>query len=136
MNLKSTCPLLRVTKLVTAALVLLLAMAPGLMGSNIGYVQTNIVSNSSATPAAVTDPNLVNPWGNVSNGGSPFWVSDQRTGLSTLYSTPPGSIVPLVVSIPAVGTPPATGPTGIVANTAAFNVDGKPAFFIFATLDG
>jgi len=40
------------------------------------------------------------------------------------------------VSIPAVGTPPATGPTGIVANTAAFNVDGKPAFFIFATLDG
>jgi uncharacterized protein (TIGR03118 family) len=40
------------------------------------------------------------------------------------------------VSIPAVGTPPATGPTGIVANTAGFNVDGTPAAFIFATLDG
>lgn len=136
MRVKSTCSLLQVTKIVTAAFILLLATAPGLMGSNVGYVQTNLVSNSSATPAAFTDPNLINPWGNVSNGGSPFWVSDQGTGLSTLYSTPPGSPVPLVVSVPAVGTPPATGPTGIVANTTGFNVDGTPAAFIFATLDG
>jgi uncharacterized protein (TIGR03118 family) len=35
-----------------------------------------------------------------------------------------------------VGTPPNVGPTGIVANTAGFNVAGSPAAFIFATLDG
>jgi uncharacterized protein (TIGR03118 family) len=130
MKLKSTCSLLRVTKLVSAAFVLLLVMAPGLMGSNIGYVQSNLVSNSSATPASFTDPNLINPWGNVSNGGSPFWVSDQGTGVSTLYSTPPGTPIPLVVSIPG------GNPTGIVANTAGFNVNGSPAAFIFDTLGG
>ena len=119
----------RRTLMVAAVLTLLLVVTPGLMGGTL-YIQTNIVSNSSATPASFTDPNLINPWGNVSNGGSPFWVSDQVTGLSTLYSTPPGSIVPLVVSIPG------GSPTGIVANTAGFNVNGMPAAFIFATLGG
>jgi len=125
------------------ALTLFLAV-PNLLGD---YIQTNLVSNSSATPAQVVDPNLINPWGNVSNGGSPFWVSDQGTaepptttpgGVSTLYdtSTSPIGIVPLVVNIPAAGKPPAVGPTGIVANTSGFNVKGSPAFFIFDTLGG
>ena len=115
--------------MVAAVLTLLLVVTPSLMGGTL-YIQTNIVSNSSATSASFTDPNLINPWGNVSNGGSPFWVSDQVTGLSTLYSTPPGSIVPLVVTIPG------GNPTGIVGNTAGFNVNGTPAAFIFATLGG
>jgi|SRR6516164_3355906 uncharacterized protein (TIGR03118 family) len=112
----------RPTLMVAAVLTLLLAVTPTLMGGTL-YMQTNIVSNS-------TDPNLVNPWGNVSNGGSPFWVSDQRTGVSTLYSTPPGTPQSLVVSIPG------GNPTGIVPNTSGFNVNGTPAFFIFATLGG
>ena len=112
-----------------AVLTLLLVVTPSLMGGTL-YIQTNIVSNSSATPATFTDPNLVNPWGNVSNGGSPFWVSDQGTGVSTLYMTPPGSLVPLVVGIPG------GNPTGIVSNTTGFNVNGSPAAFIFATLGG
>jgi len=119
----------RTALLVAAALTLLLAVTPKLVGGTL-YTQTNIVSNSSATPASFTDPNLVNPWGNVSNGGRPFWVSDQGTGLSTLYSTPPGTPQSLVVSIPG------GNPTGIVANNAGFNVNGSPAFFIFATLGG
>jgi uncharacterized protein (TIGR03118 family) len=119
----------RTTLMVAAALTLLLAVTPKLVGGTL-YTQTNIVSNSSATPASFTDPNLVNPWGQVSNGGSPFWVSDQGTGLSTLYSTPPGTPRSLVVSIPG------GNPTGIVANTAGFNVNGSPAAFIFATLGG
>ncbi len=123
----------RVTFALAASLTLPLGMAPRLTGGTIGYTQTNLVSNSSATPANFTDPNLVNPWGNVSNGGSPFWVSDQGTGLSTLYdtsTTPPGGIVPLVVTIPG------GNPTGIVANTAGFDVNGSPAAFIFDTLGG
>jgi len=119
----------RRTLMVAAVLTLLLVVTPSLMGGTL-YIQTNIVSNSSATPASFTDSNLINPWGNVSNGGSPFWVSDQGTGLSTLYSTPPGSPLGLVVTIPA------GSPTGIVANTAGFNVNGMPAAFIFATLGG
>jgi uncharacterized protein (TIGR03118 family) len=67
---------------------------------------------------------------------SPFWVSDQGKGLSTLYATPPGTPLQLVVTVPG-GTPPVTGPTGIVANTAAgFDVNGMPAAFIFANLAG
>jgi len=119
----------RRTLMVAAVLTLLLVVTPSLMGGTL-YIQTNIVSNSSATPASFTDSNLINPWGNVSNGGSPFWVSDQGTGLSTLYSTPPGSPLGLVVTIPG------GSPTGIVANTAGFNVNGMPAAFIFATLGG
>ena len=124
-----TCSMRRTTLMVAAALALLLAVTPRLMGGTL-YTQHNLVSNSSATPASFTDPNLINPWGNVSNGGSPFWVSDQGTGVSTLYSTPPGTPLSLVVSIPG------GNPTGIVANTAGFNVNGSSAAFIFATLGG
>ena len=128
MKLRSTS-LWRIAWLVPA---LTLGLAsPNLLGD---YVQTNLVSNSSAIPANFTDPNLINPWGNVSNGGSPFWVSDQMTGVSTLYdssSSPAGAPVPLVVQIPG------GNPTGIVANAGAgFNVNGSPAAFIFATLGG
>ena len=63
------------------------------------YTQTNLVSNVPGL-AAVTDSNLVNAWGLANEPGSPWWISDNGTGLSTLYRGD-GSIVPLVVSIPA-----------------------------------
>lgn len=123
----------RIAWIMATALIMVSAGPPQLKGGTINYNQTNLVSNSSATPANYIDPNLINPWGNVSNGGSPFWVSDQGTGLSTLYdtsTTPPGMPVSLVVTIPG------SNPTGVVANTSGFNVDGTPASFIFATLGG
>ena len=129
-NLRS--PLQRITWMIAAGLIVVLAAPPQVKGGTI-YTQTNLVSNSSATPANFIDPNLVNPWGNVSNGGSPFWVSDQGTGLSTLYDTstsPSGMPQSLVVTIPG------GNPTGIVANTSGFNVGTTPASFIFATLGG
>ncbi|HEV2381930.1 MAG TPA: TIGR03118 family protein [Terriglobia bacterium] len=125
-------PLQRITWMMAAGLMVVLAASPQVKGGTI-YTQTNLVSNSSATPANFIDSNLVNPWGNVSNGGSPFWVSDQGTGLSTLYDTstsPSGMPVSLIVTIPG------GNPTGIVANTSGFNVDGTAASFIFATLGG
>src|SRR5882672_4426754 len=48
------------------------------------YTQTNLVSNTAGV-APVTDPQLINPWGLSRNSGSPWWVSDQATGFSTLY---------------------------------------------------
>jgi uncharacterized protein (TIGR03118 family) len=103
-------------------------------GAAAQYVQTNLVSNG-AVPALATDANLVNPWGLASLSGSPFWVSDQATGESTLYSGS-GAIESLVVTVPGAG------PTGIVANggsgfgIAAAAGGTVPAKFIFATLDG
>ena len=62
------------------------------------YKQTNLVSDMPGV-AAVTDPNLVNPWGMSRSSGSPWWISDNGPGLATLY-TGAGAVQSLVVTIP------------------------------------
>jgi uncharacterized protein (TIGR03118 family) len=118
------------------------------------YTRTDLVTNSGAG-GTVADPHLVNAWGLVSTTTSPFWVSDNATGFSTLYSiSNTGGItatpVGLVVSIPSV-TGGTGSPTGIVApetpkGVTAFTISGvnpitgvqasANSLFIFATLDG
>ncbi len=102
------------------------------------YKQTNLVADVPGM-AAATDPNLVNPWGLSRSSGSPWWVSDNGPGLSTLYGGT-GNTVPLVVTIPAAESSGGqTGtPTGQVFNgTTDFQLAaGKPALFIFVTEDG
>jgi len=100
------------------------------------YKQTNLVSDMPGV-AATTDPNLVNAWGMSRGSTTPWWVSDNGTGVATLY-TGTGSPVSLVVTIPA-GTSGQTGtPSGQVFNgTTDFEVaPGFPAKFIFVTEDG
>lgn len=84
------------------------------------YVQTNLTSDLPGV-AAHQDPNLVNPWGIVASPTSPFWISDNHSGLSTLYNGT-GAALPLVVTIPPpVGGSGPAAPTGIVFNsTPAF----------------
>lgn len=102
------------------------------------YKQTNLIADTDGV-ANVTDPNLVNPWGLARSSTSPWWVSDNGTGLSTLYSGT-GSVVPLVVTVPP--SDPTTGntgtPTGVVFNGGTgFEIKkGFPAVFIFVTEDG
>lgn len=101
------------------------------------YQQTNLVSDLPGL-AVTTDLNLVNPWGIARSQTSPWWVSDNGTGVSTLYNGS-GQIIPLVVTIPPPpgGTGPST-PTGVVFNGSSdFAVaPGLPARFIFVTQDG
>ena len=100
--------------------------------ASIGYFQTNLVSDLPGM-AATTDPNLANPWGIAFGPSTPFWISDNHTGLSTLYNSA-GQIVPLVITIPPPGggTPP-SAPTGVVYNGgSSFQGD----HFVFATEDG
>ena len=88
--------------------------------------------------ADVTDPNLVNPWGISESSTSPFWISDNGTGLTTLYNTS-GAIIPLVVTVaPPMGQTSPSAPSGqVYNNTPAFALaNGKPATFIFVTEDG
>jgi uncharacterized protein (TIGR03118 family) len=113
-------------------------------------LQTNLVSDLPGV-AQFQDPQLVNPWGISESAASPFWVSDNNAGVSTLYNTA-GVKQGLVVSIPAPGDP--TGATGTPTGTV-FNIDGGPAggfkvsgfsaagaavtaasVFLFATEDG
>ncbi len=107
------------------------------------YRQVNLVSDVSGV-AAVTDPNLVNPWGLVHSPTSPWWISDNGTGVSTLYDGagepfPVGS--PLVVTIPPPAGGSSASPTGVVFNgtsnfTLSAGATSAPALFIFATEDG
>jgi uncharacterized protein (TIGR03118 family) len=104
------------------------------------FLVHNLVSDLANT-ADVQDPNLVNPWGN-GFGSTPFWIGNNGTGTSTLY-TGTGTIVPLVVTIPQAASAGTKGPvTGVIfnsfgSNTNAFDVQaGKPSNFMFCSEDG
>jgi uncharacterized protein (TIGR03118 family) len=136
---------LRLLASVIAPLMLLLlalpaaAFAQPLQGS---YRQTNLVSDLVGE-AQFTDPNLVNPWGLVHGPATPWWVSDNGAGVSTLYNGL-GVKVPLTVTIPApAGSPAGTtsAPTGVIFNgNGGFNVSENgtsfSSVFIFDTEDG
>jgi hypothetical protein len=47
-----------------------------------GYIKTDLVSNRPG--AVIQDLKLVNAWGLVAGPTTPFWVSDNGTGFSTL----------------------------------------------------
>jgi uncharacterized protein (TIGR03118 family) len=99
------------------------------------YQVTNLVSNQEKT-ARTTDPLIVNAWGLTYPPGGPFWISDNGSGWSTLY-TNAGAKVPLDVFIPTAGGDGPGTPTGIAFNGSSdFKIKGSPAVFIFATLDG
>ncbi len=124
---------------IAAAAIVTLSLLLGNSAFAQHYQRTNLtVDRTSISFKATLDPNLVNAWGLSRATGSPFWISDNGTGLSTLYDST-GSIVPLVVTIPTAngGTPP-SAPTGTVFNfTTGFNVvQGVPAVFIFVTENG
>jgi uncharacterized protein (TIGR03118 family) len=120
--------------LAVAAMLLLCASAQRVLadGAN-SFTQTNLVSDIPGM-AKTTDPNLANPWGVSFSSGSPFWISDNKTGLATLYNGA-GDIIPLVVTVPPpLGGMPPSAPTGQVFNGNASDFGGS--HFIFATEDG
>src|SRR5215831_7748812 len=84
------------------------------------YQQLNLVSDQAGV-AILQDTNLVNSWGISFSSTSPFWISDNGTGLATLYAVTNDtqgvlhvSKVGLEVTIPPAG---AGTPTGQFFNT-------------------
>jgi uncharacterized protein (TIGR03118 family) len=106
------------------------------------YRNTPLVSNG-AVPANFTDPNLRNGWGVAFNPQGFVWVSDQVTGVATLYDgtgQPSPQPTPLIVAVPGPDNSKGA-PTGIVFSGGSDFVVSKggvsgPARFIFATLQG
>ena len=94
---------------------------------------TNLVSDGFV-PAAHIDPDLINPWGISHSGSSPFWISDNGQGLSTLYNTT-GTKIGLTVTIPPAG---GSAPTGQVFNGTAsdFKIGTVKPNFLFDGEDG
>src|SRR6266481_84530 len=100
------------------------------------YQLTNLVSNRSGA-ARHTDPLLVNAWGLVHGPGSPWWVSDNGSGWSTLYTASGVRLAMPLVEIPTASGGGVGSPTGIVFNgSPEFQVQGWPSIFLFATLAG
>ena len=63
------------------------------------YQRTNLVSDIAG--ANQTDANLVNPWGISASPTGPFWISDNGTGLASVYAISGTTVTnPLVVTIP------------------------------------
>jgi uncharacterized protein (TIGR03118 family) len=165
------------------------AQSPGPVNrQDVGFIETDLVANVSPLTdsngivhipkpcTAVTNPppcvysHLLNPWGLVGSTPvpsppstpSPWWISDNGQGVSTLYNddtvAQTFTINPRVVFIPTAGNPTCTippaaqcgTPTGIVWNIApasppAFQISGldasssqvtAPSNFIWATEDG
>ena len=113
--------------------VLLTAVGLGALSASGGiahaqFKQTNLVSDIPGL-ATLTDSNLINTWGvSAIPGATPFWISNQGTGTSSLFSVagstgvapadffpnPPGPNTNFVAVPPGPGL--GVGPTGQVAN--------------------
>ena len=82
------------------ALAVMALVGPVFAGTNNNY-DVDVLTSNVPGVAPVTDPNLINPWGMSYSPTGAFWISDNNSGLSTLYDGS-GNIVPLVVTIPGV----------------------------------
>ena len=119
---------LLVLLLVFTGVVLTAAVSPA------QFAVTNLVTDDqSVNTATITDANLQNAWGISFSSTSPFWVSDNATGVATLYNVDPGTDVPTKVSL-TVTIPGDGSVTGQVYSNVAgnFNADA----FLFASEDG
>jgi uncharacterized protein (TIGR03118 family) len=122
----------RVAIAAAAAVLALLTGAGASAAPQNSYTVTNLVSDQQGV-ALHQDSSLVNAWGLTARPTSPWWVSDNGTDVSTLY-TADGTKVPLTVDVKSA-------PTGAVANLgSAFAVSNgmtsAPALFIFSTEEG
>jgi uncharacterized protein (TIGR03118 family) len=117
---------------VVGSLVVLVGLISSLASAQ--YAVTNLVSNQTGK-AKHQDTALVNAWGMSFAPGGPFWISDNGTGESTFYTGT--GVKDGEIAIPPISGTGAGSPTGqVYNNTASFPVEGSPAIFIFATLDG
>ena len=74
------------------------------------YTRTDLASNQPGVAPSTDQQHLINSWGLTALPTSPFWLSDNGSGFSTLYNGS-GQQNPLFVTIPASASSPA-GTTG------------------------
>ena len=104
-------------KIVVPFFALAILAAPKASGDT--YSWTNFQSDIAGVAQHV-DENVVNPWGMAASPTGTIWVSDNGTGVSTLYHQD-GTAVSLVVTIPTAARNREGGnPTGVVFNGTQF----------------
>jgi len=131
-------PHFAITKIL-ASLALLGLMLSLSTFANAQYTLTVLTADQTGK-APNTDPNLINPWGISFSSTGDFWVSDNNSGLSTLYDSN-GVPQSLVVTIPSANGTDLGTPTGTVFNTTTGFVvkegtKSGAALFLFDSEDG
>jgi uncharacterized protein (TIGR03118 family) len=122
----------------TRQFTLVVAIAMGLASPAWGnlFTTTNLVTDDQGVNAAqITDTSLKNAWGISYSSTSPFWVSDNGSGVATLYSVNPTTNATtklgLTVAIPGNGTV-----TGQAFNSGAASGNFNSDNFVFVSEDG
>lgn len=104
------------------------------------FTRTNLVASGGGFSPSLVDPNLTNAWGIAMGKNTPIWISDNDSGVATVYS---GGVAGSPVSLDLTVPVPGGAPTGQVFNPTltmappqqAFPVGGAggaPAAFIVA----
>ncbi len=114
---------------------LVLGIVAQAQAGEIFSVSNLVTKNQADNPAQITDPNLVNPWGVSFSPTSPLWVSDEGTGVSSLYSISTTDQVS-IVSNPSLFPVNIQGGevTGQFFNPSSTAFNGDP--FVFVTETG
>ena len=127
-----------------AALCITIIACAGTARAGLRLDQTNLISDGFV-PAQVTDPNLINPWGVSFSSTSPFWISENGNGLSSVDKVNGGIVTLNALPPVTIATPPSqsfpASPTGqVFVGGAGFTVhsgsSSGAAVFAFATEDG
>jgi uncharacterized protein (TIGR03118 family) len=138
---RSRYRLMALSILTSAALMLAVQVHSAAAASVSSYKVDKLVG-SKHSGGKTKDSHMINAWGLTfiaADGGSPFWVNDEATGVSELIDGN-GKIFKALpfVTIPGPTAGSMGKPTGIVGNaTGQFAIPGSTsALFIFDTEDG
>jgi uncharacterized protein (TIGR03118 family) len=96
---------------------------------------TLVTSSSGASAPTLSDSTAINLWGIALSGSSPFWVSNEGSGIANLYTVDAATGGTVSKNATTMPTIPGNGSvTGEVSNgnTAAFS----GAHFLFVSQDG
>jgi uncharacterized protein (TIGR03118 family) len=106
--------------------------SPMVQQTTTGFTDTALVSNRVGVVATTTtiDTNLQNPWGLVTAPGLPFWIADNNSNLSTLYSGTGAIQTATVTGSNAVGIAIPASAAGVQANPNGQVYNGNGGFLI------
>jgi uncharacterized protein (TIGR03118 family) len=98
----------------------------------VGFADSALVSNAAGVVATTTviDANLQNPWGIAVGAGLPFWIADNNSNLSTLYTGTGQIETGAVTGSNAVGIAIPASAAGVQANPTGQVYNGNGGFLI------
>jgi uncharacterized protein (TIGR03118 family) len=108
------------------------ASSTGINPASSGFADTALVSDKAGIVATTTtiDANLSNPWGVAVAPGLPFWIADNNSNLSTLYSGMGQNDTGAITGASEVGITIPASAAGVPANPTGQVYNGNGGFLI------